>query len=160
MAKGHTIDVTEDDVRKYLSILGMNVKPQAFSGVSILDDLSGIDFENLVATLLARMGFHVEMTKASGDGGIDIIATLDKPLLKGRYLIQCKRFAAESPIGAPLIREFYGAVRADHGAVKGVFITTSYFTEQAKDFARGLAIDLIDRDQLRHLLHEHDLPIT
>jgi Holliday junction resolvasome RuvABC ATP-dependent DNA helicase subunit len=160
LTRGDKVDITEDDVRKYLSILGVDFQPQPLTGVSVLDNLSGTEFEILVASLLARMGFRVELTKASGDGGVDIIAVLDKPLLKGRYLIQCKRFGIASSIGAPLVREFYGAVRADPTAVKGIFITTSSFTEQARDFARDLPIDLIDREQLRHLLREYKLFVT
>ncbi len=155
--KGDKRDITEADVGKYLSILGINSQPRTSSGTFALDDLSGVDFERLVASLLARMGFHIEMTKASGDGGVDIVATLEKPLLGGRYLIQCKRFAIGNLVGAPVVREFYGAVRADHRAVKGIFITTSNFTDQAKGFAKDLSIDLIDRGGLEKLLREHGL---
>lgn len=154
MAKGDNI--TDADVRKYFSILGIDSQPQASLGASALDGLSGIAFEKLVASLLARMGFHIEMTKVSGDGGVDIVATLDRPLVGGRYLIQCKRFAIGSPVGAPVVREFYGALRADNRAVKGIFVTTSNFTDQARNFARDLPIDLIDREHL-HRLSEHGL---
>ncbi len=157
IARGDKQEVTEDDVRKYFSILGMRYQPRASPGVSVLDSLSGVNFEKLVASLLVRIGFHIEMTKASGDGGVDIIATLDKPFLRGRYLIQCKRFAIGTPVGAPVVREFYGALRADHRAVKGIFVTTSNFTDQARDFARDLPIDLIDREELEHLLREQGL---
>lgn len=155
MAKGDNI--TDADVRKYFSILGIDSQPQASLGASALDGLSGIAFEKLVASLLARMGFHIEMTKVSGDGGVDIVATLDRPLVGGRYLIQCKRFAIGSPVGAPVVREFYGALRADNRAVKGIFVTTSNFTDQARNFARDLPIDLIDREHLHRLLSEHGL---
>jgi restriction system protein len=97
------------------------------------------------------------MTKPSGDGGIDIIATLGKPLIGGRMFVQCKRFAIGAPIGAPLVREFYGALTADRKAAKGVFITTSSFTDQAKSFARDLPIELIDREKLQALLDEYGL---
>jgi hypothetical protein len=149
--------ITEADVQNYFTILGMNFRSAVSYGTLALDNLSGIDFENLIASLLARMGFQIEMTKASGDGGVDIIATVEKPLLRGRYLIQCKRFAIGSPVGAPIVREFYGALRADHRAVKGMLVTTSSFTDQARDFARDLPIDLIDREQLEHLLREYKL---
>jgi Holliday junction resolvasome RuvABC ATP-dependent DNA helicase subunit len=157
LAKGSSPEITESDVRNYLSILGTHLESHTAPGLSGVDNLSGIDFELLVGSLLSRMGFQIEMTKESGDGGVDIIATLDKPFLRGRYLVQCKRFAIGSNVGAPIVREFYGALRADRNAVKGIFITTSFFTNQARDFARDLPIDLIDRDQLCHLLREYDL---
>jgi Flp pilus assembly protein TadD/HJR/Mrr/RecB family endonuclease len=122
-----------------------------------LDTLSGTEFEGLITRLLERMGFRAEMTKASGDGGIDIVATLDQPVTGGRYLIQCKRYAQDSPVGAAAVREFYGALTADRHAVKGILITTSGFTAQAQEFAGELPIELIGRDQLQRLLEKHGL---
>jgi restriction system protein len=101
------------------------------------------------------MGFRTELTKATGDGGIDIVATLDRPIVGGRYLIQCKRYAPDALVGAALVREFYGALTADRRAVKGVLITTSGFTPQALEFARELHIELIGRDQLQQLLSDY-----
>ena len=122
-----------------------------------LDTLSGAEFEGLITRLLERMGFRAEMTKASGDGGVDIVATLDQPVTGGRYLIQCKRYAPDSLVGAPVLREFYGVLTADRRAVKGILITTSGFTAQAQEFAGGLPIELIGRDQLQRLLEQHGL---
>ena len=81
--------------------------------MSDLDTFSGIDFEKLIAQLLQRMGFRAEMTKATGDGGIDIEATLDHALTGGRFLIQCKRYAPGCLVGAAAVREFYGALTAE-----------------------------------------------
>jgi restriction system protein len=120
-----------------------------------LHSLTGVEFEKLIAMLLQRMGFHAEMTRATGDGGIDIVAHLERPFVGGRYLIQCKRFSPDSLIGAPVIREFYGALVADRRAIKGVFITTSGFTVQAREFARNLPLELIDGGQLQNLFAEH-----
>jgi HJR/Mrr/RecB family endonuclease len=134
-------------------------KAATATGVSmrVLDSLSGIEFEGLITRLLEHMGFRAGMTKASGDGGIDIVATLDQPLIGGRYLIQCKRYAPDSPVGAATVREFYGVLTADRRAVKGILVTTSGFTVQSQEFARGLPIELIGRDQLQLLLEQHGL---
>jgi hypothetical protein len=141
------------------SVLKELAKAVTATGVSMsgLDTLSGTEFEGLITRLLEHMGFRAGMTKASGDGGIDIVATLDQPLIGGRYLIQCKRYAPDSPVGAATVREFYGALTADRRAVKGILITTSGFTAQATEFARGLPIELIARDQLQRLLEQHGL---
>ncbi len=125
--------------------------------MSSLDALSGIEFEGLITQLLERMGFRAEMTKASGDGGVDVVATLDHPVTGGRYLIQCKRYAPDSPVGAATVREFYGVLTADRRAVKGILITTSGFTAQALEFAGGLPLELIGRGQLQRLLDQHGL---
>ena len=102
------------------------------------------------------MGFHAEMTKTSGDGGIDIIAMLDKPIFGGRYLFQCKRFTPDNLVGAPTVRDFYGAVKADN-AVKGIFITTSNFTVQAREFGQRVGLELIDSTELQKLFVEYGM---
>lgn len=149
--------ITERAVQEYLSAIGVWVDshPAAAGAAAGIDSLSGGEFERVVANLLSRMGFQVELTKTSGDGGIDVVAHFAQPFFQGRYLIQCKRFSALNTIGAPVIREFYGAVRADHTAVKGIFVTTSSFTEQAKEFAERVGIELIDREGLERLLRQH-----
>lgn len=148
-------DITLEESQEVLLAFGL--KPSTISisespalGLN-LDELTGIEFEKMIACLLQRMGFQAEMTKTTGDGGIDIVANLDQPLVGGRYLIQCKRFSG-ALIGAPIVREFYGAVVADRKALKGILITTSGFTEQAFEFAQNLPLELIDRDRLEFLL--------
>jgi hypothetical protein len=144
--------VTEEDAKEALAAFGLTARPiNNVPDPSELDSLSGVEFERLILALLQRMGFRAEMTRTTGDGGIDIVANLDKPIIGGRYLVQCKRFT-ESLIGAPLVREFYGAVVADRKSVKGILITTSGFTTQAREFAETLQIELIDRNQLTNLL--------
>ena len=143
--------ITEADAAQALAVFGL--APQQQGGVENadeLDALSGVEFEKLITSMLGRMGFRAEMTRATGDGGIDIVAYLDKPIVGGRYLIQCKRFAG--PVGAPIVREFYGAVQAERKAAKGILITTSGFTDQAREFAENLHIELIDRRKLDLLL--------
>lgn len=151
--------IESEDVVQLLSMLGLGPKPRAQGEVATeeLDTLSGIEFERLVTGLLDAMGFRAEMTKASGDGGIDIVATSDRSITGGRYLFQCKRYAPGNLVGSPTVREFYGAVRADPEAVKGILITTSGFTQQALEFARQLPIELIEGGKLRELLAEHHL---
>jgi hypothetical protein len=71
--------------------------------------LSGAQFKAWIGTLLERFGFRPEVTQASGDGGIDIVATLDRPLVGGRYLVQCTRYAPDAVVGVPAVRESAGA---------------------------------------------------
>ena len=141
------------------SVMGQLSKETGASGVSVevLDRLSGVEFERLVGQLLEKMGFRTEMTKASGDGGVDVVATLDQPLTGGRYLIQCKRYGPDSTVGAATVREFYGALNADRRAIKGILITTAAFTTQATEFAEELPIELVGRDKLQQLLGRHGL---
>ena len=91
-----------------------------------------------------------------GDGGIDLIAKLDKPFVGGSYLFQCGRYSENNLVRAPEVRDFYGAVMADR-AMKGVFITTSDFTAQAREFAVRSGIELVNLAKLRQLFEEHGL---
>jgi len=145
--------VSEQEAAEILQVLGFNAAGGASVGGSpALGQLSGEQFEHVIGRLLQGMGFRTEMTKAAGDGGIDIVAALEHPIIGGRYLIQCKRYAPEAPVGAATVREFYGALKADRRAVKGILITTSGFTAQALAFAANLPIELIDGHKLRELL--------
>jgi hypothetical protein len=153
--------ISEHDAKETLSLFGFDSGSpvQTFEEIPAeWVQLSGIDFEKLIATLLSKMGFVAVITKASGDGGVDIEAMLDKPIIGGRYLFQCKRFAPDNLIGSPTVREFYGALVADRKAVKGILITTSGFTPAAREFAANLHIELIDGNGLSKLLREHGQP--
>lgn len=147
--------ISEEDVAQVSSVLGINAGSVGSALPGDIDTLSGVDFEKAIAALLQGMGFHTEITEATGDGGIDIVATLDRPLIGGRYLIQCKRFAPSKLVGAATVRDFYGALTAERRAVKGILITTSGFTSQALAFARQLPIELIGGQQLRQLLAQY-----
>lgn len=119
-----------------------------------LQTLTPIEFENLVQTLLVKMGFNASTTKASGDGGIDIIAINEQPIVGGKYVIQCKRYATGNNIGEPVIRELYGVMHAEN-ANKGILITTSDFSKQAIVFAQDKAIELITGQSLLNLLNKY-----
>jgi len=143
-----------EDVSKALAILGRTPRAVGRGPVNTDDlaQLSGPQFEVWIGSLLERFGFRTEVTQASGDGGIDIVATLDRPLIGGRYLVQCKRYTPDALVGVPAVREFCGTLVADRGAVKGLLITTSGFTVQAREFAKTLPMELIDGPTLRALL--------
>src|SRR6266849_1022786 len=148
-------EVSEADASAALAILGHRVMEGASSVPADLMQLSGTEFEICVTGLLQRMGFRTELTRATGDGGVDIVAYLDRPIIGGRFLVQCKRFIEATPVGAPMVRDFYGAFVADGTAVKGVLITTSSFSAQAREFVQNLPIELVDGAQLKALLAEH-----
>ncbi|MDP9159840.1 MAG: restriction endonuclease [Acidobacteriota bacterium] len=151
--------ITESDAVQAFSAFGMSVRPTISPlGDNDILSVSGERFEQLISDLLNRMGFRTELTKTTGDGGIDIVAMLDRPIVGGRYLFQCKRYQPGNLVGAPTVRDFYGAVIADR-AVKGVLITTSDFSAQAREFAQKVGLELIALDQLQLLLNKHGEPI-
>ncbi len=114
--------------------------------------MDGYDFERLITKLLKSMGFLVEMTSLSGDGGVDIIAYSTEPIIKGKYLVQCKRWNAA--IGEPTVRDLYGVVLSEN-ANKGIIVTNSTFTDKAIEFADNKNIELIDGSELKKLLDRY-----
>lgn len=115
---------------------------------------NGLDFERQVHALLKNMGFEAEITKASGDGGIDIIAHSKEHITGGKYIIQCKDWS--KPVGEPPVRDLFGVVTAE-SANKGILITTSTFTAPAINFAAGKPLELIDGAKFDQLLAKYSL---
>lgn len=122
-------------------------------------------FERVVVELLVKMGYggsRADAGKAigrSGDGGIDGIIKEDKLGLDVVY-IQAKRWDA-NPVGRPDVMQFAGALQAQK-ANKGIFITTSRFTDDARSYVSqiGSKVVLIDGEQLSHLMIEHDVGVS
>ena len=111
--------------------------------------MDGYQFEDYISNLFRRLGFEVEATSYSNDGGVDLVATFRQPVFSGKYIIQCKNWTG--PVGQPEVRDLYGVVM-DQRANKGILITPSDYTQQAYDFANGKNIELINGPILRGLL--------
>jgi len=144
-----------DEILAAYGYIGKDEPKTLTTDNSNLMELSGVQFEHAMVELFEAMGFRADMTKATGDGGIDIEVRLDQPIIGGLYIVQCKRFAPESLVGSPTVREFYGALTAHRKAIKGILITTSGFTSQALEFAENLPIELIDGKHLQQLLSRY-----
>ena len=122
-------------------------------------------FEQLVVDLLLAMNFgggDREMGKRlgrSGDGGIDGVIQEDALGLDAVY-VQAKRYRDGSNIGAATIREFIGSL-VGHRASKGVFVTSSKFTPDAREFAKNVQqrVVLIDGEELSRLLVRHGVAV-
>jgi restriction system protein len=90
-------------------------------------------FEELVAELFRRQGYEVTLTPASKDGGKDIYVAKHETVGALMYLVECKQFAPDRPVGVGLIRQLYGVVQQEN-ATGGILATTSFFTKGAKEF--------------------------
>lgn len=113
-----------------------------------MDELEGHDFEYYCADLLQKKGFlEVEVTKGSGDYGIDILAEKDGIT----YAFQCKCYNA--PVGVRAIQEAY-AGKDFYDRMVGVVMTNQYFTAPAVEAATKLKVLLWDRGYLESMLNE------
>lgn len=116
-------------------------------GVASLSDMSWADFERLVSEYYRRNGFQVTREGGNGpDGGIDLVLRQKSET----YLVQCKQWKAYK-VGVQPVREFYGVMSA-RGVVGGYFVTSGEYTEEARTFAQGLNLTLIDGRRLRQMI--------
>jgi restriction system protein len=93
-------------------------------------------FEELVAHLLERQGFEVELTPPSGDRGVDIYARRQGALGPTLYVVECKKYRLDRPVGPDLVRALYGVVERER-ASGGILATTSVFTAGARAEVEG-----------------------
>ncbi len=111
-------------------------------------------FEDFIAKLFTDLGFDVTQTPYSSDGGKDAIALKDGK----KYLIECKKYAADNLVGRPDLQKFYGAMAIEK-ADGGYFVTTSRFTDHAIYFIKHsnikeAGIELVTGDLLLSLIKE------
>jgi len=108
-----------------------------------LAKLSWPEFEELVGELFRRRGFAIKQTgKAGPDGGVDVELRRDGKL----YLVQCKHWHSR-PVAVDQARALFG-VMAARQAAGGFLVTSGKFTEDAKSFAAGINLELVDGDSL------------
>jgi restriction system protein len=121
-------------------------------------------FEQLVVDLLVKMGYGGtrkdagEAVGQSGDGGVDGIIKEDKLGLDAIYL-QAKRW--ENTVGRPIVQAFAGSLDG-YRAKKGVLITTSQFSPEAKDYVSRIEkkIVLIDGEELAKLMMDYGIGVA
>lgn len=139
-----TLSPINEKVLRYLS-----EHPEAFY------QLGSAEFEIVMAEIYSRLGYKVERTQSTRDGGKDII--IRKPEILGDfiYYVECKKYAPNNPIGVGIIRNLVGTINADR-VNGGILATTSYFSRDARkfiiDYKYGCQIQMHDFDVIRGLL--------
>jgi len=108
-------------------------------------DLPPRKFEELVAELLADLGYEVELTPATRDGGKDILAYMTTPHGKLLCLVEAKKYRRDRPVGVELVRELYGTL-VDADASSAMLVTTSSFSPVARAFQQRHQYKLALRD--------------
>ena len=114
-------------------------------------EMTGREFEQFVATLFRDLGYDVELTRESRDGGIDVIARREDVVgvLTSLY-IQCKNHAV--PVGVDVVRATAGVVPVGESGGQAMVVCPSGFSADATEFARQRGIQLLDSARIRDLL--------
>ena len=127
-------------------------RPPAHWSRDVFELIEWRRFEAVVETLFAQAGFATRSQPHGADGGVDVWlyslhhADGDAPV----SIVQCKQWMRHK-VGVKEVRELRG-VMAQHGIVRGQFVTTSDFTTDAREFAEGNGIGLHDVDGLLRLI--------
>ena len=118
------------------------------------------EFEKLIAQLFQKMGYKVKLTPEKADYGADIIAEKDKE----RIVIEVKKWKRKNHVGDLEVRSLIGSMPY-FNATKAIFITTSDFTERAREQARGaqdrgIHIELWNGYTLRRMIEKYFIEET
>lgn len=112
-----------------------------------LESMKWSEFEMLVGEMFRRKGFTVIERGGNGpDGGVD----LELRLGKDKYFVQCKQWKGQK-VGVAVVRELYGVMAAE-AAVGGFVVASGAFTDDARSFAEGRAIELVATNELLRLI--------
>lgn len=125
-----------------------NIQQKADSARSVEDlrSLSPKEFEDMAVELYTAMGHKATRTGATGDHGVDVMIQAANG---EKWVVQCKRW--RGTVGEPIVRDFYGVMHHEK-ADKGAIITTGKFTPQAREWAKGKPLTLLEGDEfLDHL---------
>lgn len=110
------------------------------------DNMSGIEFEKYCAHILSKNNFtEIKITPASGDHGIDILASKNEIT----YAFQCKCYSDN--VGNAAVQQAHTGKSLYHKDI-AVVITNRYFTQQAIAEAQALGVKLWDRDKLNEMI--------
>ncbi|WP_246231691.1 restriction endonuclease [Sporosarcina jiandibaonis] len=111
------------------------------SGMTEIDKMTGIEFEEYLGTLFKNQGYHVTYTPTTGDYGADLILKKDKEVI----VVQAKRY--NQTVGVKAVQEVIPAIMM-YKATSAWVITNSTYTKQALTLAKSNHVRMIGRDEL------------
>lgn len=112
-----------------------------------IDDMTGRQFELYLAKLLTINGYQTEVTQASGDQGVDIIAKKNGQT----YAIQAKRYV--NSVSNKAVQEVFSG-KQYYNLQHAIVVTNNTFTKSAKELADKTHVTLMDREDLRHMIKQ------
>lgn len=125
--------------------------------LELIQSLDWRRFEALCAGYFDAKGRKTEVTDLGADGGIDVLLYGENDPEKVLGIVQCKAWH-QKPVGVKEIRELLGLM-TDSRSPLGIYITTSSYTPDAKAFAEGKHIKLLDAGQLLKLIRQLPLEV-
>ena len=135
------------------SALGRKKRVDLLDGVAKFGDtnafgaMSWLEFEQMVGEWFRRQGYAItEVGGAGPDGGVDLVLHKNGE----KFLVQCKQWRSMK-VGVGVVRELYGVMAAERVA-GGFVVTSGSFTEDAKKFAHGRNVELLDGSMLIRVL--------
>ena len=126
----HDVEVVNTDL-----MARVKASPEA------MRSLTPRQFEELVAELLSRLGYSVELTPPSKDGGFDMYAAKRDGVGQFLYLVECKRYTPPNKVGVDVVRSLHGVVQKNN-ANAGLLVTSSFFTKGTEAFQKELKFQI------------------
>jgi restriction system protein len=172
---GNTYDITEDGLKYFNKTAPVEIdskrdvllavdrynKVQREALFEALSAMHPYQFEHLISELLEAIGYEdVTVTKASGDKGVDVVATVQFGITTITEVVQVKR-TPNSSIARPILDQLRGSLPYHH-AIRGTLITLGTISKGAKEaalFPGAAPITLIDGEKLLDMLIEHKVGI-
>jgi restriction system protein len=131
---------------KYIKKINKN-KKYLSSGITIVDNLKGIEFEEFLLAHFKNLGYKGELTSITNDYGADLILKKDCK----KIVVQAKRYS--NKVGIEAVQQIIGA-KEYYKADKGIVITNNYFTPNAVKLASSTNIELWDRNKLLNVFYK------
>jgi len=129
---------------------------------SRLLSLTPREFERFTAELLERLGYRgISIGPGSKDGGVDVSAYIEHALGVEKVIVQCKRQSHDNKVGQPAVKQLLADVDI-HRAARGLMVTTSYLTRNARLLVETYRYRLsaLDYDELLRLLRGEERPVA
>lgn len=117
--------------------------------ISRFSDMGSYEFEELVADIWSNLGWLTEVTSASADAGVDIVAKKSDPVQE-KALIQAKCYSKGNKVTSKEIQQ-YSSLKKQENGDKVIVVTSSSFTKDAKQRAKDLNVKTVNGEKLNQL---------
>jgi len=163
-ADGQPIEPESNAVRQLIcdaTFVEKRLLEQLADGRAAFTQLHPRRFEEVVAEIFARLGYEVQLTAPSRDGGKDIVIARRGDHEPRVFFVECKRYRPPRRVEVGVVRQLYGVIKLD-GAAKGIVAASTLFTRDAKETAGKVEGELLLADylELHRWLHQALAPDT